>query len=59
MFRDAVITLTTKGNVEEYIKPIIARLKNGINDMAVLNDMIDTLFDHVSQLYFPLQRPTV
>lgn len=48
MFRNAVITLTTKGNVEEYMKPIIGRLKNGINDMAVLNEMIDILFDHVS-----------
>lgn len=47
MFRDAVITLTTKGNVEEYMRPIIAKLKNGITDMAVLNEMIDILFDHV------------
>lgn len=46
MFRNAVITLTTKGNVEEYMKPIIAKLKNGINDMAILNEMIDILFEH-------------
>ncbi|KAL4235618.1 Polyadenylate-binding protein-interacting protein 1 [Mactra antiquata] len=49
MFRDAVIILTTKGNVEEYIRPIIARLKNGINDMAILNELIDTLFNHSIQ----------
>jgi hypothetical protein len=47
MFRDAVVTLTTKGNVEEYMRPITAKLKNGITDMAVLNEMIDILFDHV------------
>lgn len=49
MFRDAVITLTTKGNVEEYMKPIITKLKNGITDMAVLNEMIDILFEHSLQ----------
>lgn len=46
MFRSAVVTLTTKGNVENYMKPIIARLKNGVTDIAVLNEMIDILFDH-------------
>ena len=47
MFRNAVITLTTKGNVEQYMKPIIAKLKSGVTDMAVLNQIIDILFDHV------------
>ncbi|XP_052778175.1 polyadenylate-binding protein-interacting protein 1-like [Mya arenaria] len=46
LFRIAVITLTTKGNVEEYIKPIVAKLNKGINDMAVLQKMIDILFNH-------------
>lgn len=49
MFRKAVITLTTKGNVEEYMKPIVAKLKNGVNDMAVLNEMINILFEHSIQ----------
>lgn len=46
MFKMAVITLTKKGNVEEYMKPIVAKLKNGITDMTVLYEMIDILFDH-------------
>lgn len=49
MFRSAVITLTTKGNVENYMKPIIAKLKNGNHDVAVINEMIDILFNHVSK----------
>ena len=48
MFRNAVITLTTKGNVEEYIKPIVDILKRGVTDMAVLNEIIEVLYDHVS-----------
>lgn len=48
MFRCAVVTLTTQGNVENYMKPIVARLKNGITDMNVLNEMIDILYNHVS-----------
>ena len=48
MFRNAVITLTTKGNVEEYIRPIIDILKRGVNDMAVLNEIIEILYEHVS-----------
>jgi len=48
MFRSAVITLTTKGNVENYMKPIIAKLKHGANDISVLNDLIDVLYDQVS-----------
>ena len=47
MFRNAVITLTTKGNVEEYIKPIVDILKRGVTDMAVLNEIIEVLYDHV------------
>lgn len=46
MFRNAVITLTTKGNVEEYIRPIVDILKRGVNDMAVLNEIIEILYDH-------------
>ncbi|KAH3849177.1 polyadenylate-binding protein-interacting protein 1-like [Dreissena polymorpha] len=46
LFRSAVVTLTTKGNVEEYMRPIIGRLKNGVSDKAILNQMIDILFDH-------------
>lgn len=48
LFRSAVVTLTTKGNVEEYIRPIIYQLNNGNNDMEVLNQLIDILFNHVS-----------
>lgn len=46
MFRNAVITLTTKGNVEEYIKPIVDILKRGVTDMAVLNEIIEILYEH-------------
>lgn len=46
MFRNAVITLTTKGNVEEYMKPIVDNLKRGVTDMAVLNEIIEILFEH-------------
>jgi len=53
LFRSAVVTLTTKGNVEEYIRPIIYQLNNGNNDMEVLNQLIDILFNHVSLHGFP------
>ena len=48
MFREAVVTLTTKGNVEEYMKPIVGQLKNGLTDMAIITEMINILYDHVS-----------
>lgn len=47
MFRSAVATLTTKGNVESYMKPIVAKLKNGNYDIAVIDEMVDILFSHV------------
>merc|ERR1712226_920892 len=46
MFREAVVTLTTKGNVEEYMKPIVSRLRSGLTDMAIITDMINILYDH-------------
>lgn len=46
MFRSAVITLTTQGNVEEYMRPIINKLKGGITDLAVLHQLIDILYEH-------------
>lgn len=56
MFKNAVITLSTKGNVEEYMKPIINKLKGGITDMAILNEIIDILYDHVSLLLLSISN---
>lgn len=46
MFKNAVFELTSNpGPMEEYLKPIVDTLKRGVTDIAVLNEIIETLFE--------------